>query len=200
MWNVTNILDVRPVPPPAPGSVEFERDAEELKGFAKSVTDKQRKIANWWSDGLGTYTPPGHWNRRTKEYIIKYEMNPLRTARTFAYLNMAIMDAGIACWDAKYYYHFPRPIQTINGFKTIIGTPNFPSYTSGHSAFSGAAAEVVAYIFPAEAQVARDWALEAAESRIYAGIHYRFDSEVGIEQGIKVAQYTLARAKADGAD
>lgn len=200
MWNVTNILDVRPVPPPAPGSVEFERDAEELKGFAKSVTDKQRKIANWWSDGLGTYTPPGHWNRRTKEYIIKYEMNPLRTARTFAYLNMAIMDAGIACWDAKYYYHFPRPIQTINGFKTIIGTPNFPSYTSGHSAFSGAAAEVVAYIFPAEAQVARDWALEAAESRIYAGIHYRFDSEVGIDQGKKVAKYTIDKAKLDGAD
>ncbi len=101
MWSVPNVEDVRPVPPPAPGSAEFEKDAQELKDFAKNLTTEQRRIANWWSDGLGTYTPPGHWNRRTKEYIVKYEMNPLRTARTFAYLNMAVMDAGVACWDAS---------------------------------------------------------------------------------------------------
>lgn len=200
MWSVPNVVDVRPVPPPAPGSAQFEKDAAELRSFAKNITPAQRKIANWWSDGLGTYTPPGHWNRRTKEYIVKYEMNPLRAARTFAYLNMAIMDAGIACWDAKYYYHYPRPIQTMNGFKTILGTPNFPSYTSGHSTFSGAAAEVLAYIFPNEAKAVRDWALEAAESRIYGGIHYRFDSEAGITQGKAVAAYTITRAQADRAD
>jgi hypothetical protein len=200
MWSVPNVVDVRPVPPPAPGSDEFERDAKELRNFAKNLTNEQRKIANWWSDGLGTYTPPGHWNRRTKEYIVKYEMNPLRSARTFAYLNMAVMDAGVACWDAKYYYHYPRPIQTMKGFKTILGTPNFPSYTSGHSTFSGAAAEVLAYIFPAEADIVRDWALEAAESRIYGGIHYRFDSEAGITQGKAVAAYTITRAQGDGAD
>ncbi len=200
MWSVPNVVDVRPVPPPTPGSVAFETDAKELRDFAKKLTTNQRKIANWWSDGLGTYTPPGHWNRRTKEYIIKYEMNPLRAARTFAYLNMAVMDAGIACWDAKYYYHYPRPIQTMNGFKTILGTPNFPSYTSGHSTFSGAAAEVLAYIFPTEASAVRDWAIEAAESRIYGGIHYRFDSEAGLVQGRAVAAYTITRAQADGAD
>ncbi|MFZ5972083.1 MAG: phosphatase PAP2 family protein [Bacteroidota bacterium] len=200
MWSVPNVVDVRPVPPPAPGSAEFERDAQELRDLAKNLTEEQRKIANWWSDGLGTYTPPGHWNRRTKEYIVKYKMNPLRAARTFAYLNMAVMDAGIACWDAKYFYHYPRPIQTMNGFKTILGTPNFPSYTSGHSTFSAAAAEVLAYIFPAEAKAVRDWAREAAESRIYGGIHYRFDAEVGLTQGIAVAAYTIERARADGAD
>lgn len=200
MWSVPNVEDVRPGPPPAPGSTEFERDAKELKDLAKNLTEKQRKIANWWSDGLGTYTPPGHWNRRAKEYIIKYEMNPLRTARTFAYMNMAIMDAGISCWDAKYYYHYPRPIQTIKGFKTILGTPNFPSYTSGHSTFSAAAAEVLAYVFPAEADNVRSWAQEAAESRIYGGIHYRFDAEVGIQQGKDVAVYTITRAQNDGAD
>ncbi|HRE65883.1 MAG TPA: phosphatase PAP2 family protein [Cyclobacteriaceae bacterium] len=200
MWNVPNVEDVRVGVPPAPGTQEFETDAKELRGFEKNATQNQRKIANWWSDGLGTYTPPGHWNRRTKEYIVKYEMNPLRAARTFAYLNMAVMDAGVACWDSKYYYHYPRPIQTINGFKTILGTPNFPSYPSGHSTFSGAAAEVLAYIFPNETNNVRAWAREAAESRIYGGIHYRFDSEVGITQGQQVAAYAIARAQGDGAD
>lgn len=200
MWNVPTVEEVRPGIPPAPGSSEFEEDAKELRDFADNLTEKQRKIANWWSDGLNTYTPPGHWNRLAKDYIIKYEMNPLRSTRTFAYLNMAIMDAGISCWDAKYYYHYPRPIQTMPGFKTILGTPNFPSYTSGHSTFSAAAAEVLAYIFPAEATYCRDWAQEAADSRVYAGIHYRFDAEVGLDQGKNVAQYTINKAKLDKAD
>jgi hypothetical protein len=200
LWNVPSLIAVRPAPPPAPGTPQFEKDAEELRHIAKNLTQEQRRIANWWSDGLSTYTPPGHWNRFAKEYVIRYKLNPLRTARVFAYMNQAIMDAGISCWDAKYYYHYPRPIQTMPGFKTILGTPNFPSYTSGHSTFSAAAAEVLSHFFPADAAQFRSWALEAAESRIYGGIHYRFDAEVGIDQGKKVAQYTIDRIKADGAD
>jgi hypothetical protein len=200
LWNLPSVELTRPPIPPAPGSAEFEVAAKELKDIQDNLTTEQRKIANWWSDGLGTYTPPGHWNKFAKDFIIKYQLNPLRSARTFAYMNMAIMDAGVSCWDAKYYYHYPRPIQTIPGFKTILGTPNFPSYTSGHSTFSAAAAEVLAYIFPAEATLCRDWAREAADSRVYAGIHYRFDAEVGIDQGIAVAQYTIQKAQADGAN
>ncbi len=200
MWNVPSVEVVRPGIPPAPGSPAFEKDVQELKDFARNLTTEQRKIANWWSDGLSTYTPPGHWNRFAKEFMIKYKMNPIRSARTFAYMNMAIMDAGISCWDAKYYYHYPRPIQTIPGFKTILGTPNFPSYTSGHSTFSAAAAEVLAYIFPNEAAQCRAWAEEAAMSRVYGGIHYRFDAEVGITQGKNVAAYSVNRAKADGSN
>ncbi len=200
LWNLPSVTVVRPAVPPAPGSTAFNEAAKELQDIAKNLTNDQRKIANWWSDGLNTYTPPGHWNKLTSQFIVKYKMNPIRTARTFAYLNMAIMDAGIACWDAKYYYHYPRPIQTIPGFKTILGTPNFPSYTSGHSTFSAAAAEVLAYIFPAEADQCRAWAREAAESRIYAGIHYRFDSEAGLVQGKLTGIYSVNRAKADGAN
>lgn len=200
MWCVPNVELVRPVPPPAPGSAEFEKDAKELRDIAKNLTTKQRKIANFWADGLNTYTPPGHWNRLAGEFIVKYKQNPLRAARTFAYLNMAEMDAGIACWDAKYYYHYPRPSQAIPGFKTILGIPNFPSYTSGHSTFSAAAATVLSYIYPDEKTRCEAWAREAAESRIYAGIHYRFDAEVGLTQGKAVGAYVVNRAKVDGAE
>lgn len=200
MWNVPTVEEVRPPVPPKPGSAEFNVAVQELKDIAKNLTTEQRKIANWWSDGLNTYTPPGHWNRFAKNFLIKYKFNPLRSARTLAYMNMAIMDAGISCWDAKYYYHYPRPIQAIPGFKTILGTPNFPAYTSGHSTFSAAGAEVLSYIFPAEAQQCQAWAREAAESRIYGGIHYRFDAEAGLTQGKNVAVYAVNRAKKDGAE
>ncbi len=200
MWNVANVEDVRPIPPPALDSEEYLRDVAILKDYADNMTEEKRRIANFWQDGLGTYTPPGHWNRFANEFIVENKMNPLRSARTMAYLNMAIMDSGISCWDAKYYYHYPRPIQTIDGFKTIAGTPNFPSYTSGHSVFSAAASEVLAYIFPEKAALVRGWAEEAAISRVYGGIHWTFDATVGTDQGREVAKFTIDVAKLDGAN
>lgn len=200
MWSIDDVESVRPIAPPQLDSQEFLDDVKLLKDYAKNMTDEHRRIANFWQDGLGTYTPPGHWNRIANELIVEYRLNPLQTTRTLAYMNMAIMDSGISCWDAKYYYHYPRPIQMIDGFKTIAGTPNFPSYTSGHSVFSAAASEVLAYVFPDEASQMRAWAEEAAISRVYGGIHWSFDATVGTEQGRNVAQYTIDRARVDGAD
>lgn len=199
MWHVPSVEEVRSPPPPGIGSPQFEEDVKELKKYAAHMTIAQRRIANWWEDGIGSYTPPGHWNKFAKISIVKNKLNPLRAARVFAYMNTAIMDAGVACWDTKYYYHYPRPVESISGFKTILGTPNFPAYTSGHSTFSAAGAEVLSYIFPEEASQFSAWAEEAAVSRIYGGIHYRFDAEEGVTQGKKVGTYAVKKAKEDGA-
>jgi membrane-associated phospholipid phosphatase len=132
--------------------------------------------------------------------LLQRSFNSIRTARAFAYMNMAIMDGGISCWDAKYYYYYPRPIQMIKDFETIAGTPNFPAYTSGHSVFSSAAAEVLTYLFPQEGSKFQKWAEEAAISRVYGGIHWTFDAKEGTKQGKNVAQYSIDRAMIDGAD
>ncbi len=200
MWSVPNVELVRPGPPPALGTDEMKEEFKMLQNYSDSMNEMYRRIANYWEDGLGKWTPPGHWNKIAKELIVKHRLSPVRSARVLAYLNMAVEDAGIACWDTKYYYHYPRPIQLIKGFQTIVGTPNFPSYTSGHSVFSAAAGEIIAYLFPEEASQMRAWAEEAAMSRIYAGIHWSFDATVGTEQGRDVAEYTLDRARTDGAD
>jgi len=84
--------------------------------------------------------------------------------------------------------------------KTSVGLPNFPSYTSGHSMFSGAGAEVLAHIFPSEAEKLNAMAAEASLSRIYGLIHYRFDCEAGLATGHKVGNYAVQRAKTDGAE
>ena len=65
-----------------------------------------------------------------------------------ALLNMALMDAGIVCWDTKYFYFNPRPTQLDPEIKTLTGIPNFPAYISGHSTFSGAAATILGHIIP----------------------------------------------------
>jgi len=200
MWSVADVADTRVPPPPSLTSQEYLDDIELLKYYADNMTEEWRRIANFWQDGLGTYTPPGHWNDIANRYLVQYKLNPLRTARMYAYLNMAMMDGGISCWDSKYYYHYPRPIQQIPGFETIAGTPNFPSYTSGHSVFSAAAAEILSEIFPQEASKFRGWAEEAAISRVYGGIHWSFDATVGTAQGRDVASYTITRMRNDGSN
>ncbi len=197
-WFVPDVTAVRPPVPPAPGSAEFQTAANELNDVLDNLTNDQRRIANFWADGLGTYTPPGHWNRFACESIVSHKYNPLRAARVLAYLNMAMEDAGIACWDAKYYYHYPRPIQAMPGFKTVLGTPNFPSYTSGHSMFSAAGAYVLSSLFPEEASKFDAYSDEAAISRLYGGIHYRFDIEAGQTAGQAVGEFAVLRMSADG--
>lgn len=190
---------LRPPPPPAIGSEEFKTAIAEVKKMSEIKSGEVWRIAQLWGDGAGTYTPPGHWNEIACEAIVKNNFSELRTARTLALMNMAIFDAGISCWDAKTYYWYPRPSQVDPSIKTI-GLPNFPSYTSGHSTFSAAAATVLGYIFPDNAANYRAMSLEAAESRIYGGIHYRFDSEAGTECGEAIGSFAVKKGQADGSN
>lgn len=168
--------------------------------FSKDLTDEQERIAYFWGDGFGTYTPAGHWNTIAKEPIIDHAYNPLRTARVFAYLNTTMMDAGISCWDTKYYYMYPRPPQADPEIKTLFGLPNFPSYTSGHSTFSAAAATVLSYMFPENEVLYNQYMYEASESRIYSRIHFRFDCEAGLTAGTTIGNLAVDAAKADGSE
>ena len=119
-------------------------------------------------------------------------------ARNMALLNMAEMDAAIVCWDVKYFYFNPRPTQVDPSIKTLTGIPNFPSYVSGHSMFSGAASTFLSYLLPENASKYTAMAKEAGMSRLMGGIHYRVDCEVGLDVGNKVGGYAVQRAQTDG--
>ncbi len=201
-WNFDEAtkIAIRPAAPPAIGSAEFEANLNELRDLAKNRTREQFSIASYWADGVGSYTPPGHWNREAGELIYEKQFNEIRSARAMALLNTAMQDAGISCWDTKYYYLLPRPTEVDRSITTSTGIPNFPSYTSGHSTFSAAGAEVLTYLFPDRATDLQAMAEEASESRIYGCIHYRFDFETGLEVGKKVGEYAVQRGQADGSE
>lgn len=199
-WWIPDVESVRPGPPPAMGSAEYNEAEQEMIDLTKNATKEQEELAFFWSDGPSTYTPAGHWNLLAAEKIVGATMNPLRTTRVFAYLNTAMHDAGISCWDTKYYYFYPRPAQANPEIKTTFMTPNFPSYTSGHSTFSGAGAEVLAHFFPSNASEFDAFAKDASDSRIYARIHWRFDCTVGLEVGHNIGTYAITAASADGGE
>lgn len=198
--SLTMVTSIRPGPPPSTSSQKFKDETEEIYQITKNLTREQLRIADFWADGLRTYTPPGHWNYIAATDFAQQSFSEARWARNMALLNMAILDAGIVCWDAKNLYYNPRPMQIDTRIKTGIGLPNFPAYISGHSTFSGAAATVLGYIIPGRAQAYADMAKEASVSRMYGAIHARSDCEVGIITGNKVGAYAIARGRIDGAE
>jgi membrane-associated phospholipid phosphatase len=110
------------------------------------------------------------------------------------------MDAAICCWDAKYFYFTPRPSQRNKNIKTLTGVPNFPSYTSGHSTFSGAASTILSYLVSSKAETFNHYAYEASQSRLYGAIHYKRDCTEGLVVGHKIGNLAITRAQSDGAN
>jgi hypothetical protein len=191
---------LRPVPPPSTSSAQFKKELEEVYLVTSNLNREQERICIFWADGVRTYTPPGHWNYIACEDFVNQQISEVRWARNLALLNMTLMDAAIVCWDAKSYYFNPRPMQIDARIKTTVGLPNFPAYISGHSTFSGAAASILSHLTPSQAGKYNAMAKEASESRIYGGIHYRSDCEVGLNVGNKVGEFAIKRALSDGAD
>ena len=199
LFDTLTVVALRPPPPYSTHSNEFKKETEEVLYYSKNATREREAIVAFWADGTGTYSPPGHWNAIAADEFVKQNYSEVRWARNFALLNMAEMDAAIVCWDAKYFYFNPRPTQVDPSIKTLTGVPNFPSYTSGHSNFSGAAATLLTYLLPDRGSKFTDMAEEAAMSRLYGAIHFRSDCEMGLVTGKKVGEFAVQRAKLDGA-
>jgi len=198
--SLTMVTTIRPSAPPSTNSQQFKDELQEVYNFSKNLTREQMRIAHFWADGISTYTPPGHWNYIAANDFVGQNFSEARWARNMALLNMSLMDAAVVCWDVKYLYFNPRASQMNPDVKTVTGLPNFPSYISGHSTFSGAAATVLGYIIPANAAQYNAMADEASVSRLYGAIHYRSDCSKGLETGKKVGNYAINRGHIDGAE
>jgi membrane-associated phospholipid phosphatase len=204
-WLLAGGATARPGPPPAYGSPEWVADRDEVLAVSQSLTAEQMFIADFWADGPGTATPPGHWAEIAVDAVVAAGLSDVRAARVLALVNAAQHDAFVACWDCKYFYDVERPVTTIRrdvpGQATwlpYINTPAFPTYPSGHSTTSGAASTVLAFLFPAQAAQFQAWGIEAKDSRLFGGIHFRFDNEVGLSLGQQVGGLAVQRAQTDG--
>jgi hypothetical protein len=200
MMTATDVVNERAPAPPSTSSEQMRSELAEVKRVSESLTSEQLAIAQFWNDGAGTPTPPGHWNDIASGPLQGAGWSEVRVARAFALVNMAMHDAAVVCWETKFHYFNPRPSQLDASIKTRIGLPNFPAYSSGHSTFSASAAAVLSYLFPSSASSFAALKDEASLSRLYAAIHYRSDIEAGKECGDRVGGYTVAFARADGAD
>ena len=209
-----------PAPPPPEYSEEtssaFYNSAQEVYKISQTATQEQRQFALYWADDpLKTPTPAGHWAFITNDLLKTRKSSLAEAAVTHARLNIAMADAFTAAWATKYNVNLLRPVTYVQGsfdsnwIPTLMTTPPFPEYPSGHSVQSSAAADVLEQIFGVSTAFTdnthndRGWgprtflsfkaaADEASLSRLYAGIHYRFGAEGGQVQGKCVAAKVLA--------
>jgi hypothetical protein len=228
---VADVVKLRPPGPPALDSEEYTAAFKNVRDLGSTASTKrtreQTEIARFWADGDGTVTPPGHWNQIARSVAADRKLTLVESARLFAMLNVALADAAIVCWDCKFHFDLWRPVTAIREvdptWTPLLPTPPFPSYTSGHSSFSGAAAAALMAFFATDdvkfsttsdglPGVTRSFdsftaaAKEAGMSRIYGGIHWDFDNTDGLKCGREVGEYvaknffepTRAARKRDG--
>ena len=207
----------RAAPPPALGSAAYAAAFNEVKDLGSAIsatrTDDQGAAAQFWATANGaTYM------QLALEASADEGLSTLDSARLFARLGTGVADTLIALWDTKYYYDYWRPITAIQradldgnprtiadpDWQSLIAAPAHPDYVSAHSALGAALTSILLDTIGDEAFCStigpntRCWSsleamsLDGALSRIYGGIHFRFDSEAGIALGTQVAQFQRA--------
>lgn len=221
-----------PVPPKyeiVKTDAEFYKAMMEVKSIGDSLTDEQRHIADFWDDNpyklnisghamfaTKKFSPAGHWMNIVGIASHKANADFSTTVSAYTETAIALFDGFIGCWDEKYRTNVVRPETVINKtdplWRPYIQTPPFPSYPSGHSVISNAAAEVMTSIYgdnlsftdtsllefgikSRQIESFRKAALEASISRVYGGIHYRFDVEKGNELGQMIGKQVVQRLK-----
>lgn len=227
-----SVTQFKPAPPP-PYSLNkksvYYKELMEVYNTSKTLTASQDTIARYWDDnpfvthheGHLMYankktTPAGHWQGIAGIVCRQQKTNAVTTARAYALMSAAMLDAFIACWHEKFASRTVRPITVIqNNFdaewSSLLQTPPFPEYTSGHSTISAAAATVLTNILGSNIAFHDTTELEylgllrsfssimqAADevsmSRLYGGIHYRSALENGFKQGREIGNLYLTRA------
>jgi hypothetical protein len=204
----------------------FYKNVMEVYNISKKNDSSKVKIAWYWDDnpnvsvieGHLTYfvhkiSPGGHWIKIAGQACKQKNIPLVKTAQVYALTSIAIFEAFIACWDEKYKTDLIRPITVINNhidadWRSLIQTPPFPEFTSGHSATSNAAAAVLTtllgdnFSFTDETEIPfghkpktfisfNEAAKESSMSRVYGGIHYPETARISIVQGQRIGKYVI---------
>jgi membrane-associated phospholipid phosphatase len=193
-WVVTDLAAVRP--PAPPDQAATQQELAELAALAAQRDAQALDQIAYWDAGAPNY----RWIEITFAQMQKKPMSNPRLNRLMALLNVAIYDAMVAAWDAKYTYNRPRPSAIDASLMTVIPPSNSPAYPSEQAVAAGAASAILAYIYPDDAQTFQDLAEEAGRSRLLAGVNYPSDVTAGLELGRAVAAQVIERAQSDGAD
>jgi membrane-associated phospholipid phosphatase len=189
---LTSASQFRPPPPPAFGSPAFLAALAEVRQIADTRTPEQDSIAKFWAAPGGYAVIHSYTNAVATDLITEFHLDERRAAHALALLNMAAMDAFIASHEAKYTYWLLRPSMADPGIKLAIGLPNHPSYPSNHASVTGTSMAVLGALFPSRADELWGRAEQAGISRIYGGIHYRFDMDAGLTLARQVAAWVFA--------
>jgi membrane-associated phospholipid phosphatase len=195
-WFLTSGSQFRSAPHPAFGSPAFNTALAEIRQISDTRTTTQTQIAAFWALNAGTPTAAGFWLSVPTDsgWVAAHNMSERQVTHMYALTSATMMDATIGCWDAKLTYWLIRPWKADPGITVVaaVGKPNHPSYPSGHSCVSSSGAAALSTFFPEKTAQMNAMVIQAGLSRMYGGIHYRFDIDAGQLLGRSVAAFTIA--------
>ena len=194
-WVLASSDQFRPPPPPAPGSPQLITELAEVRDAQR--TPERRRQAYFWNLVL----EEREWLAMTNTKIFEARMadDAPWAARAVALVTVAFSDSYLACFEAKYHYVAARPFQLNPAIDVLFAAPSHPSYPSGHACGVGAAEAVLSHLFPGDAELFQQRAVESSWARLWAGIHFRNDLEAGLTLGRAVGRLTVERAASDEA-
>ncbi|NGQ96601.1 vanadium-dependent haloperoxidase [Brevibacillus sp. SYP-B805] len=174
-----------------PNSIRWDEQLKIVQKTLKKLTKQQIRVAKYWGTGVATkqFTPI------IDRLIDTYGISPARAARILAAVQAGINDALVVTWFYKYRWDVARPNQLDPKLTTILCTPRFPAYVSGHSAVAGCAQVILSYFFPGESKRLKQLAEECAKSRLYAGVHFPIDNEQGLRVGRQIGKIVVAELR-----
>lgn len=181
-WNIKN-----------PNDINWDKELFLVRQTLSSLTPEQLHLAQFW----GTVDI----NKRLSYLILnltdKYQLGSPDTARTLGYFHAAINDAFVITWFLKYLWDAARPCQYDASIASPMPTPRFPGYPSAHATVAGCAEAVLRYFFPQEAYSLNIMMEDSAQSRLYAGVHFKVDNDEGLRLGRQIGEIvvTLLRAQ-----
>jgi membrane-associated phospholipid phosphatase len=200
-WVVSSSSEFRPGPPP--GMAETRRELQTVRSMVAGVTAASLDRIRFWDAGvvyrwmdlitarIGKGTPTSDSAGRP--------VTGLGSSRPHALVVVAVYDAVISAWDAKYTYNRLRPSELDPQLQTVIQNPRSPSYPSEHAAVAWAAATVMTYLYPSEQAAWEALADEDGNLRVTAGVEYPSDVAAGKTLGKAVGQAMInRRALTDG--
>ena len=146
-----------------------------------------------WDTGAST-----RWNEIARDLVAKHRTSAPMASRVYALVSVAQYDALVATWSDKYFFHRGSPSSDISELTVTVPAESELNYPSEHAAIAGASSAVLEYVYPEEAAFVRAQAVEAEESRLWAGATYRSNVVAGDTLGRKVAALATQRADKDG--
>jgi membrane-associated phospholipid phosphatase len=188
-WVISSGKDYRAPPPPRPAETQAELRA--LAALISHNDGQAEQQIKYWDAGAPAY----RWMDLINSRVLAGTPTTAYPHRVYTYVALAMHDATIATWESKYFYNRQRPSERNHKLPTALSVPNSPSYPSEHAATAQAAAAVLAYFLPQEAQSFQTMAEQAGWSRVLAGLQYPSDYYAGLELGRKVAEQVIAKAQ-----
>ncbi len=194
-WVLSSGSQLRPGPPIPYDSPVKRAELDEIKNYQRAFASNQKGFYYQSLEGIFNV----FYDALSKRiFENKLDEDPPLAARAYALAGIAHNDGSVACWDAKFTYWAARPNQLDTAITTLFPQPGHPSYPSAHGCYSGAIARVIGGLFPDSFDAMEAKSTEAAESRLWSGIHFRSDLDAGLEIGRKLGDLILQRAAQDG--